>query len=171
MRYDNKKFREIPNYNDYWISKCGKIISTKYGYPRYLCQNISNNGYLVVTLCKNNSPKKLTVHSLVLKTYKPKSINQCGNHKDGNKLNNHISNLEWVTYKRSTQHAYENDLIKLPKGEDAKASILTNSQVKKILWELVLGEKTQGDLSLEYEVSRGCIGCIKQGKSWKSVHI
>lgn len=66
------------------------------------------------------------VHRLVLMTFGSSPINDKMqvNHIDGNKDNNHISNLEWVTNKENVIHAYQNNLINVPKGKDHYKSIM-----------------------------------------------
>lgn len=63
------------------------------------------NGYKRVWLNDGNSRKKHLLHVLVSKAFidNPYSY-PCVNHKDGNKLNNEISNLEWCTYRQNTAH-------------------------------------------------------------------
>ena len=71
------------------------------------------------------------MHRLVALTYldNPNGYN-CINHKDGNKLNNHIENLEWCTVKQNTQHAYDNGLaVAWNKG---KTGVYTDDQIEKI---------------------------------------
>ncbi len=57
-------------------------------------------GYQTVNLCRENIRKSVSVHRLVATTFLPQP-DGCNivNHKDGNKLNNHIDNLEWVASK------------------------------------------------------------------------
>lgn len=73
-------------------------------------------GYLRVGFHKNGKLKTISVHRAVASTFIPnpkgkKTIN----HKDGNKLNNHISNLEWNSFSENTKHAWKNGLIKTKK--------------------------------------------------------
>lgn len=71
---------------------------------RMLKQEINNCGYLRVTLCKNNKPKRYLTHKLVYKTFVediPKGLTI--NHKDLNKNNNNINNLEVKTQHENNQ--------------------------------------------------------------------
>lgn len=69
--------------------------------------NISNKGYCSVTLYGNGITWKIAVHRLVASHFLENPNNlPCVNHKDGNPLNNHLSNLEWCTYSENTKHAF-----------------------------------------------------------------
>ena len=64
-------------------------------------------GYYVVTLWKNGEQKGYTVHRLIASHFLPKDDKrEVVNHKDGNKLNNCVSNLEWVSYSENLSHSY-----------------------------------------------------------------
>lgn len=66
----------------------------------------SKVGYMVVNLSKDGITKQRYIHDLVARAFlgeKGKSMTI--NHKDGNKLNNHISNLEYCTYSENNEHA------------------------------------------------------------------
>ncbi len=69
--------------------------------------------YYHVRLCKNGAKETTSVHRLVAKTFIRNPDNKpCVNHIDGNKLNNHVENLEWVTYSENIQHAIRTGLKK-----------------------------------------------------------
>ena len=71
-------------------------------------------GYVAVSLSKQGIVKKFTVHKLVGLAFLNKlAHHQCINHKDGDKLNNAVENLEWCTYSHNNQHAFDTGL-KLP---------------------------------------------------------
>ena len=79
-------------------------------------QKIQNSGYLYVTLCINNKAKNMLVHRLVALTFIPNPEKyEFVNHKDGNKKNNHVDNLEWCTNAYNIRHAYKNGLRKITK--------------------------------------------------------
>ena len=66
----------------------------------------TRDGYLQLNLIKNKKKKVSTVHRLVAKAFIVNFENKpCVNHIDGNKQNNNVENLEWVTYSENTIHA------------------------------------------------------------------
>lgn len=70
------------------------------------------NGYLAVSLQIKGERRHFYIHRIFAEKYVD-GYSECKevNHKDGNKLNNHVDNLEWVTRSENTQHAYDNELI------------------------------------------------------------
>ena len=79
-----------------------------------LLKNICHkNGYAKVSLLKNGKSKQANVHRLVAEHFLPNPMKLPQvNHKDGNKHNPEAINLEWVTPKQNSIHAYENGLSK-----------------------------------------------------------
>lgn len=101
-------YSKLPNFSvelecllDYYITIDGKIYSKNN--RGYLNLAISDGGYY----CINIKKKKYYAHRLVAMAYldtPPPEKNQV-NHIDGNKLNNHVSNLEWVTHNENSKHS------------------------------------------------------------------
>lgn len=96
----------------YLISNTGEIKGLKTNKIRK--KNINHEGYyfVCISLGSRKSKPLLKVHRAVAETFIP-NINNYPiiNHKDGNKLNNNVENLEWCTYQYNTKHAIENNLI------------------------------------------------------------
>jgi len=99
----------IKGYEIYEISNLGNVRRN----GNILKQKTDRYGYRSVNLCVNNKRKSITVHRLVALTYieNPKNCATV-NHKDGNKDNNCVNNLEWLTSAENTRHAQENNLFK-----------------------------------------------------------
>ena len=91
--------------NDYEITREGEIINKHTGH--ILLGQPNGKGYLRVSI----SGKLMFIHRLVAEKYIPNPNNyEQVNHKDGNKLNNNVDNLEWVTNQQNRNHAVENEL-------------------------------------------------------------
>ena len=92
-----KEWRKIAGYDNYEISNYGEIRNTKTN--RILKLGISNCGYNIAVLSKNGCTKTFSVHRLVLETFNPiDNMERLEvNHKDWDKQNNRLDNLEWNT--------------------------------------------------------------------------
>lgn len=90
-------WKQIKNYDKYEVSNLGRVRNKKTG--RILKCNSSNTGYTVVCLCQNSINKTHSVHRLVMETFNPvDNMNELEvNHKDWDKTNNTLDNLEWMT--------------------------------------------------------------------------
>ena len=92
--------KDIQGYEGmYAVTSCGKVYS--YKTKKFLKPQKTNNGYLQIGLHKDGEQKNYKVHRLVAEAYIPNPDNlPCVNHKDENKENNALQNLEWcdMTY-------------------------------------------------------------------------
>ena len=103
-------YRDIKGFSKYEINEYGSIRNKST--HKELKSRINRNGYYQIKLYDDNMYQAtVNVHRLVAITfcngYKEGLV---VNHIDGNKLNNHYSNLEWVTISENTKHAYDNNL-------------------------------------------------------------
>ena len=109
-------WKDIPEYEGlYQASNLGRIRSIKrYGTSgKILKGEIDEWGYIRISLSKNNKPKKNKAHRLILMTFCPTNDPKLQvNHKDGNKQNNKLENLEWCSASYNTIHSYINGLNK-----------------------------------------------------------
>lgn len=95
-----KVIEEYPNYE---VSNFGRVRNLKSN--KLLKFDLYEQGYYRVQLFKNNKKKNKRVHRLVALSFIQQIPNKPDvNHKDGNKLNNHVDNLEWVTWEENNEH-------------------------------------------------------------------
>ena len=120
----NEEWKDIEGYeNLYQVSNFGRVKSLpkekQFGNSFYITkEKILENqrdkdGYLEVNLYKNKKGKHYKIHRLVAKAFILNLENKPEvNHIDGNKENNCVINLEWVSPKENINHAYDTELIK-----------------------------------------------------------
>ena len=113
-------WKDIKGYEGlYQVSNLGRIKrvlfknnKTTIIKEKILKYTVKNNGYCKVNLYKNNKQKTYHIHRLVAEAFIPNRDNSLEiNHKDGNKKNNCINNLEWITHKENIQHGVKTGLI------------------------------------------------------------
>lgn len=123
--------KQINGYNNYYIYDNGDVLNISTN--KILKGSIGENGYKYYRLSKDNNKTMFYAHRLVAEHFleNPNSL-PVVNHKDGNKLNNQLSNLEWVSYSENTQHAHNNNLIKKVSKREYYKENLENEQWKKI---------------------------------------
>lgn len=114
----------VKGYEDsYEVSRDGKVFSKErlvkgtdgvtypFGGKELKPSSNSNVEYLQVSLWKNNKGTSYYIHRLVAESFIPNPLNKPEvNHIDGNRLNNHVSNLEWCTSSENSIHAVKNGL-------------------------------------------------------------
>lgn len=98
-------WKEIENTRGrYYISTLGRVISLCYRKPAVLKPQPWGNGYLCVEI----NGKKQRIHRLVANAFLDNPDNKpVVHHRDGNKHNNSLANLEWTTHKENTQYYYK----------------------------------------------------------------
>lgn len=93
------------------VSNEGRVRSLLRGTPRVLKTTMDAKGYHRIRVTIERDKKGFKLHREVAKAFIPNPYNKPQvNHKDGNKNNNSVSNLEWVTNKENTHHAIKNGL-------------------------------------------------------------
>lgn len=144
---------------DYTITKDGTVINNHTG--RVVKPQMNGTGYYRVSI----GGKLRFVHRLVAEKYIPNPENKPQvNHKDGNKANNCVSNLEWVTNRENSIHALNNGWMRIE--EKHQFAKLTRKQVAFIKSHDEMSRKELAEL---FNISQRTISDIRNGKTWKTV--
>lgn len=163
------KWYKVPDFEGYFISKCGKVKSCVRSKSRLLKFDISNKGYYRVTLSKNGKTKRFSVHRLMAKVFlKDYSENLQVNHIDGVRTNNNIDNLEMVTQSENNKHALRIGLQKPTYGTINGMSKLTEKEVLEIRNLAKEGMK-QKEIAKVYGIVRQTVNDIVNRKAWKHI--
>lgn len=151
---------------NYAITEQGEVYNSKT--KRYLKASIHNTGYLTVYV----DGKNRLLHRLLAEVFIPNPNNlPCVNHKDGNKLNNNLNNLEWCSYSHNNKHAYETGLksCRDRKGDKAFNRKLSSEQVSYIREVYKPYDPIYGAIPLakKFNVTASCITSVVYGVSWR----
>ena len=159
---NRKGARLVSGYTNYYVTEDGDVFSTYKGSLRELKKSSDKDGYLSVGLFQGNKVSTKRVHRLVAREFIGESSLHV-NHKDFNKKNNHVSNLEYVTQHENMRWNIINRVSHI--GELSKTSKLNWS---KVLTIYTLGNfRTNKSLSDYANVSVNTIELIRQGKAWR----
>ena len=157
-KYEVKQFMPpIDESNEEWkdiqygykISNQGRVKNPK---GKVLGGSTHKDGYRFITI----KGKQMPIHRIVAENFIENKYNKpFVNHKDGNKMNNSVDNLEWVTQQENIQHSYKNKLqpskVKTYKGK------FTEEQRQQIKDEYNNTDISKRQLALKYNVSHTCI--------------
>lgn len=126
-----------------------------------------DTGYMVVYV--HDAGKLQRVHRLVAETYLLESefFGQDVNHKDGNKQNNHVDNLEWCTRSYNIIHAKEIGL-NTSRGETHVDAIYTEEKIREVCSLIEQGFRNQ-DISDLTGVHKDTVSDVRIGRRWKHV--
>ena len=125
-------FVDIPNFEGlYQIDLSGQVYSVRK--KRVIKGGLYPNGYRFVCLCKNGYKSNYMVHRLVASTFIHNNDLDANvvNHIDGNKLNNHVTNLEWCTASENLQHALRIGLVE-NQCKIRRSVIMTHTLTKEV---------------------------------------
>jgi len=167
-----EKWKKVVGYEGYYsISNRGQVRRDKpecNTFPGRIMKQSKNERYARVTLTKNGFQKLFSVHRLVAIAYlgKPPKGKQV-NHKDTNKRNNYLSNLEYLTPKENSLHSLKNGCQ--PIGSKVYNAKLTEEQVINIRKLYSQGNFSQQKLANLFNVSQVLISIIILRKRWKHV--
>lgn len=167
-------YRVVPGYPDYLISDSGNVVRATFttnrkGKPGDVIKSkIAQNGYSRVHLWNDGVCSVFSVHRLVALAFlgTPNRITDEIRHLDGNRRNNHFTNLAWAT--RSENHADKIIHQTAQRGEKNPNGKLTEKQVIEIKSRLPCN---LSQLAREFGVSHPTISAIANGRTWKHVGV
>lgn len=133
-----------------------------------LLKPFDNGGYKRIKLLCHGERKSLLVHRLMGYVFLNLKEHLVINHRDGDKANNKLSNLEVCTRSYNTQHAYNNGWISRHRGSKHPMAKLNEKDVRNIRNMLSLGTKPR-EISVMYSISMTNVYDIKNFKIWLTV--
>jgi len=154
-------WKDVPGYSgDYKVSNKGRVRSLKNGGDKFL-KPINNGGYLSVAL-SDGETSRFYIHTLVGKCFIENPSNKKYiNHIDGDKTNNRVDNLEWVTMQENAKHASKNGLYSSHAKGNSYAKSSNPKKLKQFFLEpdqvSRLKEKAEKEDVSEAEIVRRAI--------------
>lgn len=173
-----EEWRSVVGHPMYEVSNLGNVRSWKNGRygsrltPKPHARSIDKFGYWRVMFTENNKSYQCLLHAVMLTAFVgPRPTTEPdgrweGAHLDGNPLNCHLSNLQWVTHRENESHKELHGTMS--RGERIGTARLTERLVVEIRARLAGGE-SHGSIARDYGVSRPTITQINLGKRWGHV--
>lgn len=171
----NEEWIDIKGWNGkYQISNHGRLKSINGKFKKMFpggfitVGTIGDTGYYSLTLRRPGKVWRIRNHTLVAEHFlhKPKIDGRITvNHKDGNKLNNHVSNLEWLSAGDNVKHAVRTGLLNI-KGERHPNAKLTSDKVieiRRLRKELNYTHQRLADM---FGINRRQAGDVINGVNW-----
>lgn len=183
MELEKDKWKTIPGFEDYAISRSGIVKRIKRGFNHligYIFRpKVDRGGYLALTLRSNKRAKYFHIHRLVALCFigPPPSTSHQAAHNDGNKKNNDPSNLRWATPGENTRDRWKHDkFVNGCKGEKHGRSKLSNAQVCMMRYFFERGGTNFSRLGKQFGVTLSyarmiCLGLIRKNDFYRQVHI
>lgn len=164
-----EEWREIKGFPGYMVSDRGQVASFKRKECILLSPGLDRCGYLGYGLHNSSGQHTVKVHVVVMRTFagecpKGKEVN----HKDGDKTNNKLSNLEYVTRSCNVQHAFDTGLKNSLRGENHPSAKLTESDVMEIRRRRASGDILRV-LADDYCVCIATIYSVISMETWSNV--
>ena len=168
----HEEWRDVRDYEGlYQVSNLGRVKSISYENEKIRKPVLCKPGYFSMVLYKNNLPQSARIHVLVAQAFIPNPKNKAYvNHKDGNKLNNRLENLEWLTPSENLRHALDTGLKK--SGHEHSLAKFTKEEVLYIRRICIPGDPEFGisALARKFGVCIATISEIYHGETYKNIN-
>lgn len=161
-------WKPCPSFKGYYeVSDLGQVRSLHGSQVLVRRPTVSTQGYLQVHLTGGGLDKVLPVHRLVALAFLTPVSGKTGvNHKDGNKFNNRVANLEFCDVGENNRHALRTGLRVNPSGSANGMAKLNEAKVAEIRGRLAAGEG-QTAIAKDYGVTNKLVHLIAKGKVWR----
>lgn len=166
IRMGLDKFIRLPfeilvetEFKNYYISNYGRLVNLEYN---YVLKPKKKQGYMKYVIKYKGKYRYLFLHRLIAKAFIPQNNKNRKyiNHRDGNKLNNNILNLEWCTIQENNTHAHNNNLISYEKT-------ITESEAKEIIYLINEGIPRNEIMKKVPSATLSIYNHIKSKRRWK----
>lgn len=156
----DKEYRPIPGFSKYGITIEGEVKHLRTGHIKKCCMNQGNKYYVVNLYDDNDKMCRPLVHRLVALTYLPNPNNWPQvNHKDENKLNNHVDNLEWCTSDYNLNYGTRLQRI----SEKNTGQTRTYHSVNRITKSIVQIDKTHNTIIAAFKSVKDAAAVMNMG--------
>ena len=174
-------WKPFPDCHDYEASNIGRVrvvVNRKNRNGRHfwkgkiITQNSYNKDkrYLRCALTIEGVHKSYGSHRIVASAFIPNPYGkEQVNHKDGDPTNNYIENLEWVTAKENSLHAWDAGLVRTLCGDESPHSKLKSTDVLDILHSYYFGLSSKQDIANSYGMMYEYITLIIKGERWSDL--
>lgn len=157
----------VPGYPKYVAYRDGRILSLRTG--RVMRPRLSGKGYRQVTLWNAAGHRSFYVHHIIAGIFigeRPPKMET--NHKNGDKTDNSVENLEYVTSSQNKEHA--RDTLGLNRGSNALHSKISERQAREIR-RLAAQRVGYPSIARRFGVTRSTVCDIHRRRTWKHVDL
>lgn len=144
-------------FKGYFVDEKGNVWSSKRGELAKMHTRPNNRGYIQVVISDKGKQKCLLVHRLIAETYLGSLEGLTVNHKNGDKLNNYLDNLEIISQKENNRHALNAGLTKV--GEAHSKAKISDSDLIDMIKEIQGGLSTV-KASVKYGLSQSYVSKV-----------
>lgn len=166
-------WRNIENFEGiYQVSNFGRVKSLHWFGGRLINPLTNKKGYLSVILSKDGTTKHFKVHKLVAQAFLPNPDNKpIVHHRDGNRSNNCVENLEWVTHRENQQYSIQMGTKKFPLGLKFNNAKLSEDDVRYIRANFIPYDQEFGNSAFakKFNVSKSAIYDVIHYKTYRDV--
>lgn len=159
--------------NDYYyplaVSSCGKVKNLVTGNIRK--QPLGSHGYPIISRFFEGKNQCICVHRMVAEILIPNpEEKRCVNHKDSDRTNNSLINLEWVTHAENSQHAAKNERFVFNGvcGEGSNLALYPDSKIHEVCKDIAEGMRNI-DVARKHNIPAGYIKALKANKSRRDI--